>query len=393
MNAVLLTGNKALPSAPRRIVVRGVNWLGDAVMTTPALLRLKERFPDARITLLTPEKLAPLWLHHPAVDTVITFGPHDGALTTARRVRDEAFDLGLVLPNSPRAALELWLARVPHRVGYRRPWRNWLLTCRVPAREGEVRMRKRRPAEIKALIAATKVARQETPWPPGAHHIHHYLGLAAALGANAQPLAPVLAVSAAELEEAGLRVGRLAECEDFDDAPAWLGVNLGAEYGPAKRWPAECFAAVANEVTRRTGARWLVLGGAKERGPAAEFCQAVRGAVSVAGRTTLRELMLALSCCRMVLTNDTGPMHVAAALGKPVVAIFGSTSPELTGPGLPGDTRHRILKANTPCAPCFLRECPVDFRCMRGISVESASRAVLELMPAPGSDRQGRVEK
>jgi heptosyltransferase-2 len=93
------------------------------------------------------------------------------------------------------------------------------------------------------------------------------------------------------------------------------------------------------------------------------------------------------------VTNDTGPMHVAAALGKPVVAIFGSTSPELTGPGLQGDTRHRILKVNTPCAPCFLRECPVDFRCMRGISVESASRAVLELVAASGSNRPDRSGK
>jgi heptosyltransferase-2 len=134
---------------------------------------------------------------------------------------------------------------------------------------------------------------------------------------------------------------------------------------------------VAGEVSRRTGARWLVLGGARERELAAEFCRAVRGAVSVAGRTSLRELMLAVACCRLVLTNDTGPMHVAAALGRPVVAIFGSTSPQLTAPGLPGDPRHHLLQANAACSPCFLRECPIDFRCMKLVTVEAVTRAVL----------------
>jgi heptosyltransferase-2 len=99
---------------------------------------------------------------------------------------------------------------------------------------------------------------------------------------------------------------------------------------------------------------------------------------SLAGKTSLRELMALLKLCRVLLTNDTGPMHVAAALGTPVVVPFGSTSPELTGPGLPGDARHRLLKSDAPCSPCFLRECPIDFRCMNGISVERVVEAVLE---------------
>ena len=99
--------------------------------------------------------------------------------------------------------------------------------------------------------------------------------------------------------------------------------------------------------------------------------------LNLAGQTSLRELMALLKLCRVLLTNDTGPMHVAAALGTPVVVPFGSTSPELTGPGLPGDPRHRLLKSDAPCSPCFLRECPIDFRCMNGISVERVVEAVL----------------
>jgi heptosyltransferase-2 len=99
--------------------------------------------------------------------------------------------------------------------------------------------------------------------------------------------------------------------------------------------------------------------------------------LNLAGKTNLGELCAGLKLCRTLLTNDSGPMHVAAALGTPVVALFGSTSPELTGPGLPGDARHQLLRANAPCSPCFLRECPIDFRCMNGINVERAVEAVL----------------
>ena len=100
--------------------------------------------------------------------------------------------------------------------------------------------------------------------------------------------------------------------------------------------------------------------------------------VNLAGKTSLRELMALLKLCRVLLTNDSGPMHVAAALGTPVVVAFGSTSPELTGPGLPGDPSHHLLKANAPCAPCFRRACPIDFRCMTGINVGGAVEGVLQ---------------
>ena len=157
-------------------------------------------------------------------------------------------------------------------------------------------------------------------------------------------------------------------------------MNPGAEYGAAKRWPVENFIAAAQAIHERTGCAWVIFGGPADREFAEQICAAVPSAISVAGRTTLRELVVALSLCRVVLTNDTGPMHVAAAVGTPVVVPFGSTSPELTGPGLPGDPRHRLLKSNAPCAPCFLRECPIDFRCMKSITIERVVAAVLEIV-------------
>ncbi|MCU0787562.1 MAG: lipopolysaccharide heptosyltransferase II, partial [Verrucomicrobia bacterium] len=167
----------------------------------------------------------------------------------------------------------------------------------------------------------------------------------------------------------------------------WLGLNAGAEYGPAKRWPKDRFVSVAQAVQQRTGCSVLIFGGPGDAEVAADIAARVRNPNShvhnVAGRTSLRELMALLTRCRVLLTNDTGPMHVAAALGVPVVVPFGSTSPELTGPGLPGDPQHRLIKSNAPCAPCFLRVCPIDFRCLNGIAVDQVVNAVLEIWSGP----------
>jgi heptosyltransferase-2 len=378
--------------------VRGVNWLGDAVMTTPALLRLREHFPDARITLLTHEKLAELWWKHPAVDSVISFAKDEPLLRVARQLRGEGFDLGIALPNSPRTALELWLARIPVRVGVARPWRNFLLTHAVPPRADEVPMHKRSPDEVRHLLAAAP--RPSPPAvPPGAHHIHQYLHLVAALGAKAEPLAPHIAVTDAEVEAMRKRFGAQA-------GRPLLGLNAGAEYGPAKRWPPQDFAATAIEIQKRTGASVWVFGGLGEKEFAESIAEKIRAAAPehlenvrvLAGQTTLRELCAALRACDALVTNDTGPTHLAAAVGTRVVAIYGSTSPELTAPGLPSDcailtgaatpppARHLLLKSDVPCAPCFLRECPVDLRCMKSIRVATTVAAVLRVLETNGAE-------
>lgn len=377
---------------PRRILVRGVNWLGDAVMTTPALIRLRERFRKAHITLLTPEKLRDLWTLHPAIDEVIGFDAGEGLFSVARKLRAGKFDLALVLPNSPRSALEPWLAGVPQRTGYARPWRNLFLTQTVATRPGHMPMRKRSIAEAKQLTAA-EVARPVSERhaltnTATAHQLHEYLHLVAALGANAGLMPPCLVVTAAEVEAVARKFGLI---EALKESRPIFGLNPGAEYGPAKRWPVDKFIAAAHEIQKQTNCVWMILGGKGDQ-PLTEKIHAALlaapkqseggrpppSAFNCAGQTSLRELMALLKLCRVLLTNDTGPMHVTAALGTPVVVPFGSTSPELTGPGLPGDLRHRLLKSDVPCSPCFLRECPIDFRCMNGISSEQVVQAVLQ---------------
>jgi len=218
-----------------RILVRGVNWLGDAVMSTPALLRLREARPHAQITLLTHEKLAGLWQNHPAIDSVITFSDREGAWSIGRTIRSGTFRVGVALPNSHRSAFELWLGRIPHRVGYGAGGRSWLLTQRVQRAPGFVRMHKRSLGDIRSLIRASPVPRRQV-LPLTAHQIHHYLHLVAALGANPDPVAPRLDVANDEVEAVRRKFGLET------DRPLF-GVNAGAEYGPAKRWPAERYAA------------------------------------------------------------------------------------------------------------------------------------------------------
>ena len=360
-----------MPSV-ERILIRGVNWLGDAVMTTPALLRLRQSHPAARITLLTHSKLAGLWQGHPAIDTVATFADDEGPWSIARRLRGEKFEVALVLPNSHRSALEMWLAAIPRRVGYARPWRNWLLTELLAPASEAVAMHKRSDGEINRLIQQGSAS---IPPPATAHQIFHYLQLAAALGANPEPVAPQLAVPETALANFTAKFKLAADSPA--DSPLF-GLNPFAEYGPAKRWPEERFTKAAVQIQRRTNCRWLIFGLKSDGETAARLAGKIPGAINLAGATKLDELCAALKLCRVLLTNDSGPMHVAAALGTPVVALFGSTSPELTGPGLPGDPRHRLLRVDAPCSPCFRRECPIDFRCMTGITVDSVVQTVLE---------------
>jgi heptosyltransferase-2 len=244
-------------------------------------------------------------------------------------------------------------------------------------------MRKRSESEIRRLISEKSEAGSQKPEiSKSAHQIHEYLHLAAALGANSKPLPPQLFVTPEEIEMARKKFGL-----DKISGPVF-GLNPGAEYGPAKRWPVDRFVLAAKEIQQRTGCVWILFGGKGDL----QLCERIESEIqnskfkiqNFCGQTSLRELMALLKLCRVLLTNDTGPMHVAAALGTPVVVPFGSTSPELTGPGLPGDGRNRLLKSDAPCSPCFLRKCPIDFRCMNGISTGRVVEAVLDCCGNPG---------
>ena len=360
-----------------RILVRGVNWLGDAIMTTPALMRLREARPRAHIVLLTPAKLAELWQHSPSVDEVMAIERSDTLICVAKRIRRGHFDTAVLFPNSPRSALEVFLARVPERVGAARPWRTWTLTKVVPGspeRKAETLTTRRSAAEVQRLIREDPAKPRES-FPTSAHQVHDYLRIVEVLGGNATPLAPAIHVTEAEVSAIRARFGAKR-------GGALLGLNPGAEYGPAKRWPEERFIEAARHLTTQTDCHWWIFGGAVDVHVAGRIAASIGPgrAQSLAGKTSLRELCAAMKACSVVLTNDTGPMHVAAAVGTPVVVPFGSTSPELTGPGWPAGHGHELIYGQAPCAPCFRRTCPIDFRCMTGIDPDQVVQALSRLM-------------
>jgi heptosyltransferase-2 len=246
-----------------------------------------------------------------------------------------------------------------------------LTTVVLPGAD-EVKMRKRSVVEIQRCIATDSAT---TVYSAAAHHVHHYLRLAAVLGASPEIMAPRIQVSDDSVEQARGKFGltRLA-------GRSWFGLNPGAEYGPAKRWPAERFVAAARIVQAKTQCRWMVLGGAGDRALAESITSDIARAtgeppLNLAGRTSLRELAAVLKICDLVLTNDSGPMHLAAAVSTPVVAIFGSTAPELTGPEF--SARAQVVRRPVPCSPCFRRECPIDLRCLRNIETEQVVTAAL----------------
>lgn len=344
----LAAGTDAASLKPFKILVRGSNWLGDAIMSVPAVRAIKRGRVDAHVTVLTPAKLADVWKTVAEVDEVIPIDAGENVFAVARKIRRN-FDVAIVLPNSLRTALEPWLAGIPRRVGYPGHNRRALLN----------------------QIFTTKKKKQ--PVPPR-HQVHHYLALAEFVGASLPPDAadfPIRSSSALS-------------------APPVIGLCPGAEYGPAKRWLPERYAEVVRSIHEQTKAEWRVFGVAKDR-PVAEAIISAAGVPCTdrVGKTTLAELMGELRECDLLLTNDTGTMHLATFLGVPTVSIFGSTEPSLTGPLGHG---HRVLRRHVDCSPCFLRECPLDFRCMKAISAKDVTDAVLaqwshdrRLDSAPGS--------
>lgn len=355
-----------------RILVRCVNWLGDAVMSTPALLRLREAKPDAHITLLSHAKLADLWEEQPYANAVMTFSKDESVMTVAKRLRTEKFDLGIAFPNSVRSGLELRLAGIPKRVGYSSGFRNLLLNKVIPRRPEAVQMHKKTDAEIKRDADSQ---RNFAP-PKRAHHIYDYLGIVAAVGASAEPLAPKIVVTGTEVNAARAKF-------NVSKDQVLFGLNPGAEYGPAKRWLKERFAAVAAKLQMKQQGRWIIFGGAADRETCDWIAEQIalfspnKKPINVAGQTSLRELAALLKTCRVVLTNDTGPMHLANAVGTPIVVPFGSTSAELTGPIF---GTSKIIQTDVGCSPCFRRECPIDFRCMKRIEVGAVVDAAAALL-------------
>jgi heptosyltransferase-2 len=340
--------NEVSDLKPFRILIRSGNWLGDAAMSVPAVRAIKRGRPDAHITVAAPVKIAPLWKLVPEVDKIVAL--KNKSLPAAARAlrRQQDFDAAIVFPNSLRAALEVWLGGIPRRAGYGGHWRRWLLNQLVREPLG--------------------------PGPPQ-HHSLRFLRIAQECGAKTQQS---LAKETLNAQRPASNVQPAGAHRSAVNHRVKIGLCPGAEYGPAKRWLPERFVEAAAQISARAAVQWILFGTRNDVAIGNQIASALGDrCVNRIGQTTLEQLIDELCKCRLLLTNDTGTMHLAALLGVPVVAIFGSTEPRFTGPLGDG---HVIVRHHVECSPCFLRKCPIDFRCMKAVSAEEVVDAVLSML-------------
>jgi lipopolysaccharide heptosyltransferase II len=338
-----------------KILVRAPNWVGDAVMAIPALESIRRTRAGDEICVLARPDVADLFSEEPFADRIVQFdfrGRHRGWLgleKLAAELRKEKFNIAVLLQNAFEAAWLAWRAGIPERIGYARDARGPLLTKAI-----------RRPQ-------AGEIPKHES---------HYYLELLRRAGwSEAPPEIPPIRLHVAD---AARKAAELALREAGARENAWrCAIAPGASYGAAKCWPPERFAMLADRLISESGADVIFFGTPGEREIAASICSNMKSrAISLVGKTPMRDLAALLASCSAFIGNDSGAMHVAAAAGLPVIGIFGSTDPEGTAPVT---EQFTLIREAVSCSPCFLRRCPVDHRCMARIAVDSVFAAAMQL--------------
>jgi heptosyltransferase II len=336
-----------------RILIRSTNWVGDAIMALPALRAVRARFPDAHIAIVARPYVADLYGEQSLCNELLPYDPQRehrgwaGRERLAKELRDREFDVALLLQNAFDAAWLAWRAGVPQRIGYARGGRSLLLTKAVPVPKlGDIP-----PHEKFYYLELLRRA----GWIDGLHDaVHISLHVPEAARQRAE----------VTLTKAGTRAGALR-----------IALGAGASYGSAKCWPPDRFAKTLNEISEGRDTAVILFGTTSEQAVSAAIAGDLRRPfVDLTGKTSIADLPALLSQCHLFLGNDSGAMHVAAAVGLPVVAVFGPTDPDGTAPVTP---RATIVQQKPYCSPCFLRRCPTDHRCMKAVTpemVESAMR-------------------
>jgi heptosyltransferase-2 len=336
----------------RKVLVRVTNWVGDMVMCLPALEAVRTNFPDSSITVVARPWVVPLIKKHPAVDHVISYKKGDGFAgdfkefcRVLRLIRSERFDISILFQNAFEAALLSYLGGVKNRIGYNTDGRGFLLTHSVVRDEDLLKL----------------------------HQVEYYLSILRAMGWEADTKEPVLSIDDRDMNDAG----NLLASEEIEEEDLLLGLSPGAIFGPAKRWPSERFAAVGDRAVESWGAKVVILGSSGETEICNDLAASMKySSVNLCGKTSLGQAMALIRRCRFFVTNDSGLMHVAAGLDVPMVAIFGSTDHVATGPR---SEKARIVRNEVDCAPCLKPECPTDFKCMLGITIDEVWRELEKL--------------
>jgi heptosyltransferase-2 len=344
----------------KNILIRSTNWLGDALLTTPAVHSIKNNYPDADLTVLARPGVAPVFEANPDIRRVIRYdrpGRHGGLggrWRLARSLRREGFDGVVHFPHSFESAWISFLAGIPVRIGYATEGRGWLLTHRRPL-----------PGDFTER-----------------HQVRTFAALLTLLGIEADPEPrrdPLrLTVGEEGEREATARLASLG----ITKSERLVGLAPGAMYGTAKCWPLASFRDLAARLRREWQARVLFLGTAGDAlALGGKEGLDPEAGIDLMGRTSLGEALALIRRCRLLVVNDSGLMHAAAALNTPLVALFGSTSPERTGPW---GGRARVIRKQFPCGPCFKKVCPEPRFCLEAITVEEVWEAAISLREEAG---------
>lgn len=330
----------------RKVFIRSTNWIGDAVMSVAALRELRRLYPGDRLVLAARPWVAGLFEDQGLVDEIVPIDTTASQMTNFRHTVSVArrADRAVLLQNAFGAALVAFAARIPDRAGYRTDGRTWLLTRSAVPRIK--RLRRHQIYYYLDLLYQTGLSPtdylSDSDYKPDIH-----------LVAGAQSIA-----STEQL---------LAENGIVRNRPV-VGINPGAFFGSAKRWFADRYAALADRLIQRLDAQILIFGSREEKRLADEIRESMHyRPVILAGATDLSCLMALISLCDLFITNDSGPMHLAAALGTPQIALFGSTDEIATGPY---SANAQVVHKHVECSPCLLRECPLDLRCFEHIKVD-----------------------
>jgi heptosyltransferase-2 len=349
-----------------KILVRATNWIGDAVMAIPALHAIRSRWPDAELTVLARPAIADLYRGQNLADHLIVYdwrGAHRGLWGRERlaaQLRREKFDTALLLQNAFDAAWLAWRAGIPERIGYARDARSWLLT--------------------RAVVVPAK---GEIP----SHESFYYLELLRRAGWLANlPVVSRIALTVTNESREEARQKLIAA--GADPGRMWAAFAAGAAYGSAKCWLPERYAELADRLITAYNADVILFGAPQESEMAARIAAGMRGrAINLVGATNTTELSAHLANCGLFVGNDSGAMHVAAAVGLPVVGIFGPTDPQGTSPVTPSFTP---VRQPVSCSPCFLRNCPIDHRCMTRITVDEVFAAASPSLERAASRTESR---
>ena len=343
-------------SQKRKIILRVTNWVGDAVLNLPAIHQLRRIFPDAEITVFARPWVADIFKYNPDINKIISFDEKKNKwdyLKLIFQLRKEKYDLAVLFPNAFNAGIFAFAIGAKRRIGYNTDKRGIFLTDKI----------------------------EQTPEILKVHQVEYYMNIIKRIGEIDEER--IFNIVVTDDEKNHIRK-RLFESGIVSET-FLIGINPGAYYGSAKRWYPDRFAQVIDYLYEKYNARFVLTGSEKDKLVASEILKHIKIVeplrekviLNWVGKTTLRELIALISCMRVFITNDSGAMHIAAALNIPMIAIFGSTDWITTAPY---SKNHTIVRKDTPCAPCLLRECPENHECMEKIYVEDVVNAFEELI-------------